>query len=296
MGKESWNTNQWLVWITPPSVALALTFVIASVSNDWTFNRTGYWAMQEGWFIALNEHLSSLSSSLWANLTMLGDGSILLPIFALLIIWRRRYFIAVIASVPLAAVFSVVGKKVAGIPRPAAVLDNGVFNIIGETLTSHNSFPSGHTITVFAALVAVAASAYSNPNHIKDSKAIWLILVVAIVLGLSRVAVGAHWPLDVVAGASLGWIAGLVGAAISRRSSAQWFYSLRGTQIMGLILIALSYGLAQRALASSNMDLPIVWLSVFCGLITSVYLFNENGGESIRSPIVSVPQNTLLEN
>ncbi|BCD96356.1 phosphatase PAP2 family protein [Marinagarivorans cellulosilyticus] len=294
MKKQFWNTNQCAVWIAAPSIALALTFIITGVTNDWTFSRNGYWDLQDGWFTTLNAYLSVLPSSLWSNLTMLGDGSVLLPILAPLIIWRRRYFFAVIASAPSAAIFSVIGKKVAGIPRPAAVLDHNTFNIIGETLTSHNSFPSGHSITVFAALVAIAASAYSNSKYISDSKIIWLTLMIATVLGLSRIAVGAHWPLDVVAGASLGWFAGLLGVAISRRSSAEWFYSIRGSRILGLLLAALCYSLIQRGLASSNANLPILWLSILCGLITSAYLLSQN--KKGFSRYFMVYKNKILEN
>ncbi len=276
MGKTSWNTNQWLVWLTPPSIALMLIFIIVGVACEWAVSRTGYWEMQEGLFVSLNARLSELPSALWLNLTMLGDGSIFLLIASPLILWRRSYYIAIIASVPMAGMFSVLGKKLAGVPRPAAVLDNAQFNIVGDTLTAHNSFPSGHTITVFTALVAVAASAYSNSKYPGDSKAIPLVLAIAVVLGLSRVAVGAHWPLDVVGGAALGWLAGLFGAAISRRSTAQWFYSARGTRIMALIIMISSYVLAQRALVSTSTDMPVVWLSVVFGLVTSVYLLGLN--------------------
>jgi len=41
--------------------------------------------------------------------------------------------------------------------------------------------------------------------------------VLAVLVAISRVAVGAHWPLDVVAGAVLGWLAGLSGAVIAHR-------------------------------------------------------------------------------
>jgi hypothetical protein len=36
-------------------------------------------------------------------------------------------------------------------------------------------------------------------------------------IGLSRIAVGAHWPVDVLAGAALGWLCGLSGLWWSAR-------------------------------------------------------------------------------
>jgi undecaprenyl-diphosphatase len=62
------------------------------------------------------------------------------------------------------------------------------------------SFPSGHTSAAFAAAVAFAgAPARLGP----------LSLVLGTGIGLSRVYLGAHYPLDVAAGAALGSVAGM---------------------------------------------------------------------------------------
>ena len=58
-----------------------------------------------------------------------------------------------------------------------------------------NSMPSGHTTISFAGLVMVGMLA---PKY----KA--LTWTLAIVIGLSRVAIGAHWPSDVILGAFIG--------------------------------------------------------------------------------------------
>ncbi len=63
------------------------------------------------------------------------------------------------------------------------------------------SFPSGHTAAAFAVAAAFAGEAYgAGPAS----------LLLAIGIGLSRVYLGAHYPLDVVAGATIGTLAGLV--------------------------------------------------------------------------------------
>ena len=62
------------------------------------------------------------------------------------------------------------------------------------------SFPSGHT----AAAVGVAVAFAGEPDGLGP-----LSLLLAVGIGLSRVYLGAHYPLDVGAGAVLGVVAGL---------------------------------------------------------------------------------------
>ena len=57
------------------------------------------------------------------------------------------------------------------------------------------SFPSGHTITAFATAVTLG---YFAP------RLRWPLLALAVLIGMSRVIIGAHYPSDVIAGAAIG--------------------------------------------------------------------------------------------
>lgn len=68
---------------------------------------------------------------------------------------------------------------------------------------SSPSFPSGHATTTFACAVAIA---------LLVPRLRWPALAVAAAVGLSRIYLGVHYALDVVAGAALGT---LIGAAVA---------------------------------------------------------------------------------
>ena len=63
------------------------------------------------------------------------------------------------------------------------------------------SFPSDHATAAFAIAVAIL---------VRHRKAGILALAMAVVLSISRVAIGTHYPSDVVGGAALGTLAALV--------------------------------------------------------------------------------------
>jgi membrane-associated phospholipid phosphatase len=90
-------------------------------------------------------------------------------------------------------------------PRPPAAISLATVHVLGEP-ESIGSFPSGHA--AFAMLLAVVFW-----PHCRILAKVWLILFAGWV-GVSRIYVGAHFPMDVVAGyccgALSGWVANRV--------------------------------------------------------------------------------------
>lgn len=216
--------NAWRpwTWAAPAFSALILIGLLVAWNGGGVAS-TARWSEQQAVFLAWNADFAAWPSALWWSATLLGDSTVLLAVLALFLFGRPRAWAAALASVPAGGLMSAAVKHWAGVPRPAAVLDQALFNVIGPALHS-NSFPSGHTISAYAAAAAVLATCAARPKHGRDWAVIVCGLLLATVVALSRVAVGAHWPLDLAAGAAIGWLAGLSGAALARYSG--WWHWL----------------------------------------------------------------------
>lgn len=105
------------------------------------------------------------------------------------------------------AVTNLVFKNIARRPRPD---HSGVAEERRLALPSSHSFPSGHTASAFAFASAVSADA---PWLLRDTT-----VLLAALVGFSRVYTGVHYPGDVLAGAGVGWIAGRLTRVVMPRS------------------------------------------------------------------------------
>ncbi len=110
---------------------------------------------------------------------------------------NRRFLWLCLLSAILAAIFVHSLKPLLDLPRPPAVLVS--LETLGPAYR-HQSFPSGHSATAFvlAGLVLI----HPIPRVWKMMAVVWALLV-----ALSRVVVGVHWPIDCLVGAALGLFA-----------------------------------------------------------------------------------------
>jgi membrane-associated phospholipid phosphatase/MFS family permease len=124
---------------------------------------------------------------------------------------RARFAVGALLAMAFAGVFSDLVLEIIQLgvdrPRPEEVLG-------AEALRSHDrhwahipSFPSGHLI-VTTALVATAAA---MAPRLKP-----LLFAYLAVVAVTRISFGAHYPLDVVVGAVLGWDVGLFTVSVMR--------------------------------------------------------------------------------
>ena len=156
----------------------------------------------EAWFHRLNGWSGATGTQVWAGITIFGDALVLLAL-ALPILWYRPHWawgllVAAIVTTALTHSF----KPWLDLPRPAAVLGADAITIIGPELRA-KAMPSGHAaaaLTLAGALVPLMKGRATRS----------LLLVFAVLVALSRVVVGAHWPMDVMAGGLIGWLSGVI--------------------------------------------------------------------------------------
>lgn len=198
---------------------------------------------EPGMFVYLNALCRPVPAPVWTGLSLLGNAWGVFGVTAPLLVLAPRLMWAWLCAAPFAIVFARTGKYFIESPRPAAVVDNAQMRIVGETL--HNvSMPSGHTLTAFA----VACALYFALPPAQRLRHSWLWLLAA-GAGLSRIAVGAHWPGDVAVGACLGLLAGLLAQRLLARIGPAWMQPRHWSLRCVAVLLALAvYHLCFEAL------------------------------------------------
>jgi membrane-associated phospholipid phosphatase len=185
--------------------AWALTCALAGVA---LYLAGGY---QAG-FLRLNGLAAGAPDWVWQWLTMLGDERVA---FALTLFFSRRWprvFWALVLAALVGIAYTHSLKPLVGALRPPGVLPADAFNLIGPE-HRQGSFPSGHTVT---AAVFFGVWVY----YLRSAPLRLLLILLAVAAGVSRVAVGVHWPVDVAAGLAGGALAAWAGASLAAR--AEW--------------------------------------------------------------------------
>ncbi len=148
---------------------------------------------------------------LWVILTVACEGWAMVLIALAFVYTRTRRLRGLVrATIPAFAALLLAGllanglKELVHTPRPLAVLDPSRVHVLLEPLRLH-AFPSGHSASA-AALAVWALHRFGRPA--------WPLLILAILGGISRVAVGAHWTFDVFGGWAIGALAALLVRAL----------------------------------------------------------------------------------
>lgn len=143
-------------------------------------------------------------------ITSLGTGGIFWIILTLLLLCfsktRKAGICAVLALLLSVILNNLILKNLIARIRPYEVIES-LERIVSKE--SEYSFPSGHAATAFAAVTAIA---FYMP------KKVWIpLLVLAVMIGFSRLYVGVHYPTDVLAGMVSGAVCGFAGVYLEKK-------------------------------------------------------------------------------
>jgi undecaprenyl-diphosphatase len=199
-----------LSWLVAALLALALplSFVAAGTSvlpGDVTVSR------------AVQGNLPGVLDPLIVAANVLGSSSTMLAIAAIvaigLILKGYRQPAAVVVAATLAQAANVALKLSLESPRPTSSLVH-----ISEQTTGYG-FPSGHTMgtTVMALILAYVASTTMAAGFRLRLIQIGLLLT-PLLVGISRIETGAHWPSDVLGAWLWGALTAIAIIMMSRRS------------------------------------------------------------------------------
>ena len=217
-------------WAIPLSALLALALLLYSGTN-------------QPLFFQLNRLSLYTGPLLWSLITTFGDSLVLLALMLPLVGRHPRLLWQLILCALIATLLSQGLKELFNMPRPPTVLDAEQMILIGE---SHGwySFPSGHTTAAFTFAGLFVMQSWTRPS-VKVA-----LIIAALLVGLSRIAVGVHWPQDILAGIATGWLSALFGMLLADKLS--WGMRLSVQRPIALLLL----GVVLTLLFREGSDYP----------------------------------------
>ena len=233
-----------------------------------------YILIQSDFFYFLNATLSQFSTII-VNLTQLGDEIVILSLLSIFVLYAPKVWEALISSSLVSCIFTSSLKKIFAVPRPAAVFDPHSFVIIGKTLNGHNSLPSGHSVTIFTILtVLLFAFMPKKLNY----KILWYLFIIGmgLILVLTRVGVGAHYPLDTIIGGIIGYVSGLLGIFINKKYAIwTWVNQKKYYPIFMLFFLICIMSVISKIMDQNLFIFYVALASLIISLYKIIYVYNK---------------------
>ena len=155
----------------------------------------------------LNAHHNSASDFFFKYWTHLGDG-LLFAFLGILFLMTSYYNTLVLIFTVISQTIIIQGLKrfvFDDVVRPRLFFEdfNALYQVPGVEIHAYNSFPSGHTATAFTVAVLLSLM-------IKNKYWTALLMVLAILVGLSRIYLLQHFFIDIYFGSLIGFLNALI--------------------------------------------------------------------------------------
>ncbi|MCB0444111.1 MAG: phosphatase PAP2 family protein [Ignavibacteriae bacterium] len=258
-----------------PFSLLFLFFCFFAFSMEGTFVDT-YVKVQKNLFLELNSILS-IYPYLAYNITYLGNAIVIFPFVFIFLITAPKFWEVLLTSSLFTLITSAILKIIFAVPRPAAIIDMSTFTIIGRPNILHTSLPSGHSMTAFMVITVLLYAFMPKKN---SHKLFWSIALITIglTIAFSRVAIGAHYPLDVVLGSILGYIITILSVKINNHIS--WLNWMKNRRFYPIIMFILSIWAYLIILKIIKYNLVVFYLSFIALAVTFLVILNKYVKES----------------
>lgn len=212
----------------------------------------------QGYHFAFPE-INSLASHIpeWVlhNMTVFGDGTLILSLVLALANRNVQLHWVVFWAAVIGAIVSNTLKGYFDAPRPPAVLVAGEFLQFGKIYKQY-SFPSGHTLTAF--LIATVGYYFASRAWQKVG-----FIALGVMVGLSRIWLGVHWPMDTLVGGALGIFCGSAAVVIGWRWRSGINPVMHGFIVFLLVVAALLCLLDKN---DYQYALPMLYVVALLGL------------------------------
>lgn len=151
-------------------------------------------------FFAVNGWNSPWADYIEPYMTDLGDGLTAITLSLIMLLFSYRKFLLLASSYLVTSLVAQVLKYIVDAPRPMLYFESQwshVHTVKGIYILSFNSFPSGHTTSAFSAALVIT---YLCKNKGWGVPA----LLIAMLVGYSRMYLTQHFFEDVIAGSVIG--------------------------------------------------------------------------------------------
>lgn len=170
--------------------------------------------------LAMNAYHTKGLDIFFRYFTEIGGGTMPFVFIALLLLYRYSLSLYLLTAQFVGGILSFVGKRIFDKPRPFLYFQEHLPDVhlpLVEGVKIHYSysFPSGHTITAFALFFALLLV-------LKDRRWSLVMLLLALLVGYSRIYLSQHFAVDVLVGSIVGTLSAYYTYPLYQKMDTAW--------------------------------------------------------------------------